>query len=181
MRRSPLFLVLLLAACSSGSPKALVGASPSPEGASPSPAAAATSAAASPAATRARVTASPTPSPAARTSSPAAKPRKTQSRLPSPSPKPSATRKGSTYGVDEVAGDRFSPSRLTLRVGDYVLVTDKDSFAPHTFTIEALHVDSGGMNQGDTFRYRFLKAGTFDFICTYHENVGMTGRVTVKP
>jgi plastocyanin len=66
-------------------------------------------------------------------------------------------------------------------VGAYVLVTDKDNVAPHTFTIDALHADSGGMSQGDTFRYRFLKTGTFTFVCSYHEDVGMKGTVTVKP
>jgi len=181
MRRSPVLLTLLLAACSSGGPKALVSSSPSPSELSPTPSAS-TAAVASPAATTARVTASPTPSPrASRSPSPSAKPRRTHAPSPTPSPTPAATRKAATYGVSQVTGDRFSPSTLTLRVGDYVLVTDKDNVAPHTFTIDALNVDSGGMSQGDTYRYRFLKAGTFDFICSYHENVGMTGTVTVKP
>jgi plastocyanin len=82
--------------------------------------------------------------------------------------------------VDEVTGNRFSPSSLTLHVGDSVLVTDKDAVAPHTFTISALGVDSGGMSQGETFRFRFTTPGRFTFVCTYHEGVGMTGTLTVQ-
>jgi plastocyanin len=102
---------------------------------------------------------------------------------PSPTPRPtlSPVSKGTTFGISEVTGDRFSPSTVTLRVGDSVLVTDKDNVAPHTFTVSALHVDSGGMSQGDTYRYRFLRAGTFDFVCDYHKDVGMKGTITVKP
>jgi plastocyanin len=37
------------------------------------------------------------------------------------------------------------------------------------------------MPTGATFTYRFLKAGTFDFICSYHDAGGMTGTITVKP
>jgi plastocyanin len=81
--------------------------------------------------------------------------------------------------VDEVTGDRFSPGSVTLHVGDSVLVTDTDAVAPHTFTISALGVDSGGMSQGDTFRFRFTRAGRFTFVCSYHQAAGMTGTLTV--
>jgi plastocyanin len=86
---------------------------------------------------------------------------------------------GATVGVDEVTGDRFSPSSVTLHVGDSVLVTNRDAVAPHTFTISALGVESGGMSQGQTFRYRFTSPGRYTFVCTYHESIGMTGTLTV--
>jgi plastocyanin len=97
---------------------------------------------------------------------------------PAPRPTPSPTRSGATFGVDEVTGDRFSPSALTLHSGDSVLVTNKD-LAAHTFTISSLGVDSGNMGQGDTFRYRFRAPGTYTFVCTYHSGLGMTGTLTV--
>jgi plastocyanin len=80
--------------------------------------------------------------------------------------------------VAEVTGDRFSPSTLTLRSGDRVLVMNRDLGA-HTFTIRALGVDSGSMGQGDTFRYAFRAPGRYTFVCTYHESLGMTGTLTV--
>jgi len=82
-------------------------------------------------------------------------------------------------GIAEVTGDRFSPSTVTLHVGDSVLVTDQDSVAPHTFTVGALHVDSGAMSQGQTFRYRFTTPGRYTFVCSYHQSLGMTGTLTV--
>jgi plastocyanin len=97
---------------------------------------------------------------------------------PTPVPTPSPTRSGATFGLDEVTGDRFSPSSLTLRSGDQVLVTNKD-LAAHTFTISGLGVDSGNMGQGDTFRYRFRAPGRYTFVCTYHESFGMTGTLNV--
>jgi len=76
-----------------------------------------------------------------------------------------------------VTGNHFSPTSLTLRRWDYVLVTDKDVAAPHTFTIDALNVHSGQMTQGDTFTYRFTTTGSFSFRGEVHPS--MTGTVTV--
>ena len=181
MRRSApaVALLALVTACSSGSGTTSLS-SPSPLlSATSSPTAEATHRPASPAATRAGTpTASPT---ARRTASPTPSP--TRSRTPSPKPAPTKTPlpTGKTYSISQVTGDRFSPASVALAVGDSVLVTDKDAVAPHNFTISALGVASGDMGQGDTFRYRFLRAGTFSFVCTIHEMYGMTGTVTVKP
>jgi plastocyanin len=73
---------------------------------------------------------------------------------------------------------RFSPSMLTLHRGDSVLVTNKDS-TDHTFTIASMGKDSGDMGPGATYRLRFPNAGTFNFVCTYHESLGMKGTVKV--
>jgi plastocyanin len=94
----------------------------------------------------------------------------------SPSPKPGVS--GKTYAISEVAVDRFSPSTLSLHRGDSVLVTNNDS-TDHTFTIGSLGKDSGNMTQGDTYRLTFSTSGTFTFVCTYHESLGMTGTITV--
>lgn len=178
MRRVPLALLLLLAACSSGSRTTTLG-SPGPQ---PPTTPAATPAPSSPAA-QPSPTPAPTPSPSL---SPV--PRRTVAAVssplpgratPSPSPSPSPKRSTATFGVDEVTGDRFSPSTLTLRAGDEVLVTDRDPLAPHNFTVRALGVRSGDMAQGDTFRYRFTAPGSYAFVCTIHEGAGMTGTLTV--
>lgn len=75
-----------------------------------------------------------------------------------------------------VGGNRFSPDRLSLRGGDSVLVTNRDRVA-HDFTIGVLGVESGEMNHGDTFPYRFGAPGSYTFVCTIHP--GMDGTLTV--
>lgn len=174
MRRSSVALVLLLAACSSGSGTTTLS-SPEPV----LPTATGTPAVPSPTAARPSPTPLPTPSPTARrTASPVPSVVPAATSRPTPRPTPSPTRSGATFGVDEVTGDRFSPSALTLRSGDRVVVTNRDVGA-HTFTISSLGVDSGNMGQGDTFRYTFRAPGRYTFVCTYHEGLGMTGTLTV--
>jgi plastocyanin len=36
------------------------------------------------------------------------------------------------------------------------------------------------MAPGATFSYRFTRAGTYSFVCSYHQASGMTGSVTVR-
>lgn len=177
MRHASVALVLLLTACSSSSPGTTTLGSPEPV---PPTTPSSTPALSSPAA-QSGPTPSPTPSPAPRrTASSTPAPRASRTPTPAPSgPKPSPTRSGATYGLDEVTGDMFSPTTLTLRSGDWVLVTDRDPLAPHNFTVSALGVRSGDMGQGDTFRYRFTAVGTFQFVCTYHQAAGMTGTLHV--
>ena len=76
-----------------------------------------------------------------------------------------------------VTGDRFSPSTVTVAVGDSVRVVNDDT-THHTFTDSGVW-DSGDLGQSESFTYRFTKSGTYDFVCSYHETFGMTGRVTV--
>lgn len=166
---------LLLAGCSSesgttslSSPTALSSPTPGPV-VSTAPASIATPSR----------TPSPSASPAARrTPSPTPSPTRSRTPSPKPSPTPSPTRVPKTYPISEVAVDRFSPDTVTLRRGDSVLVTNKDN-ADHTFTISSLGKDSGNMSPGDTYRLTFNTTGTFEFVCTYHELVGMDGTVTV--
>jgi len=71
----------------------------------------------------------------------------------------------------------FSPSSLTIAVGDRVRVVNDDSNT-HTFTDSGVF-DSGDLGGGDSYTYRFTKAGRFDFVCSYHDTFGMNGTVTV--
>jgi plastocyanin len=174
-------VLLLVTACSSGDDSARTDASPTAS-ASGSPTASA-SATASPAARSGAtpsVTPSPRPSPRPTAGQPSPTP--TRAARATASPTPSPTRRSLTYAVRETAPDRFDPNRLSLRVGDRVRVTyDDPTGAPHDFVIEALKVDSGPMADGDTFAYRFTRTGTFTFVCSYHQRIGMTGTVTVRP
>lgn len=74
-------------------------------------------------------------------------------------------------------GFRFSPSSLTIAVGDTVRVHNGDVDA-HTFTGSSF--DSGNMDPGAVKSFRFPKAGTFAFVCTYHQAQGMKGTLTVR-
>lgn len=76
--------------------------------------------------------------------------------------------------------NRFDPRFVTLRVGDSVLVRNEDPGPTHDFVIDELAADSGPMDTGETYRFRFTRTGTFDFFCSYHDPL-MSGTVTVNP
>ena len=82
-----------------------------------------------------------------------------------------------THALEMTSGFRFSPSSLTIAVGDSVRVHNAATEA-HTFTGSTF--DSGNMNSGAVKTFRFPKAGTFDFVCSYHQTSGMTGTLTVR-
>jgi plastocyanin len=105
---------------------------------------------------------------------------------PNPTPAPSqgspssqATGTGSVHQVAELPGKVFSPTDLTLKVGDSVHVTDRDPGVPHNFTVANVgHSDT--MSEGDTYNLSFPTAGTFTFVCTFHQSAGMVGTITVS-
>jgi plastocyanin len=50
--------------------------------------------------------------------------------------------------------------------------------APHNWVGPKWHsADLTG--SGQSYTYRFTSTGTFSFYCSYHQNAGMTGTVTV--
>src|SRR5919198_577702 len=63
----------------------------------------------------------------------------------------------------------FAPGALNVKVGTTVLWTNKDS-DPHTVTSKnnAGPLKSPVMKTGDTYRYTFDTAGTFEYLCTIH-------------
>ena len=69
----------------------------------------------------------------------------------------------------------FSPTPVTINVGDTVTWTNNDSIN-HTTTSNTGIWDSGLMGPGASFSHTFIQAGTFDYLCTIH---GFTGRVVV--
>jgi plastocyanin len=76
------------------------------------------------------------------------------------------------------AGYKFSPMNLTISVGDAVRAHNVDNMA-HTFTGPTW--DSGNVDPGQYSRvFRFNTAGTFNFVCTPHEGLGMKGTLTVQ-
>lgn len=114
-----------------------------------------------------RSTAGTTGSPTPRRTSPTPKPATT-------SPTPQAT--GTTHTM-HMTNFAFSPSSLSIKVGDSIrAVTDQGS---HTFTSKT-GPDSWDSAGASTFTWRFTVPGDYTFVCSYHENVGMTGTIKVQ-
>jgi plastocyanin len=70
----------------------------------------------------------------------------------------------------------YSPAALTVNSGDSVTWTNKDK-APEGHDVTGDGLDSGLMNQGDTYSFTFDSAGSYSYICTIHPS--MTGTVKV--
>ncbi|MFA6076462.1 MAG: cupredoxin family copper-binding protein [Candidatus Paceibacterota bacterium] len=75
-----------------------------------------------------------------------------------------------------IQGFAFNQSSLTIKKGDTVVWTNKDS-APHTVTGNAGGPKSGTLNQNQTYSFTFNSVGTFSYRCALHPS--MTGSVTV--
>lgn len=65
----------------------------------------------------------------------------------------------------------YNPDPITISVGQTVTWTNQDS-APHTVTAQdrAL-LQSGTLNQGETFTQTFDKPGTYEYFCEFHPNM----------
>jgi len=86
---------------------------------------------------------------------------------------------GSAGGAKvSMEGIKFNPASVTVKAGDKVTWTNKDSVGHDVTGDNFKSGDSGGLQNGDTFSHTFDKKGKFDYVCTVHP--GMTGSVTVK-
>ena len=82
-------------------------------------------------------------------------------------------------GVRVEAQDNvFLPDTITVNVGDTV-VFDNTGDLPHTAEASDGSWDSGNLDPGQTFSVTFEEPGTVDYICAYHEVVGMLGTIEV--
>ena len=74
----------------------------------------------------------------------------------------------------------FSPSALTVRVGDTVTWTNQDQ-APHdvTTTSAPVAIKSQMLSTGQSFSYTFTTAGTYSYYCSIHPD--MRAQVIVQP
>ena len=90
----------------------------------------------------------------------------------SASTQPTATDKVS------ISGFAFSPADITVKVGTTVTWTNQDSVAHTVVETDGQNgPKSGDLNQGQSYTFTFMKAGTFKYNCSIHPN--MTGMVTV--
>jgi plastocyanin len=96
--------------------------------------------------------------------------------------------------VEMTSAHKFSPRDITVRVGDMVTWknTSKDV---HTVTADPARVSrkehvslpqgakpfhSGEIEPGKSWQMSFTVPGTYKYVCTFHEDHGMMGTVTVK-
>ena len=66
---------------------------------------------------------------------------------------------------------------IKLMVGQTLVVTNLDD-AAHTITADDGSFDSGNLAKGQSFRWKATKAGTYGYICDYHQY--MTGTIEVS-
>ena len=71
----------------------------------------------------------------------------------------------------------FSPIELIVSAGSTVIWKNLDG-EPHTVVSEAGLFRSGGLDQNDSFTFKFDKPGTYGFLCSIHPN--MMGTIVVK-
>jgi plastocyanin len=77
----------------------------------------------------------------------------------------------------ELSNFTFSPSSSTVKVGDKVTWTNKDS-TTHTVTADDGSFDSGDLAPSATFSYTFSKAGSVPYHCKIHSS--MKGTIVVQ-
>lgn len=78
----------------------------------------------------------------------------------------------------EIKNFAFSPSTLTVKVGNTVNWTNQDSVG-HSATADDGSFDTGVLAQGESNDVTFTEAGTFSYHCTPHPNMKAT--VVVEP
>jgi plastocyanin len=71
----------------------------------------------------------------------------------------------------------FSPMAVTIPVGGRVVWTNKDGEI-HTVTSVDGAFRSGGLDQDDSFTFRFTKPGTYTYVCSVHPR--MKGQIIVR-
>jgi plastocyanin len=78
-----------------------------------------------------------------------------------------------------IANFNYSPDIITVKKGTMVTWTNNDSSA-HTVSADKDNTfESGTLDKGKTFSFKFNEAGTFAYHCTFHPS--MHGKVVVTP
>jgi plastocyanin len=73
----------------------------------------------------------------------------------------------------------FDPAEVEVQQGDVVAVRNGNTRTPHTFTVVGEDVDLELAPLETQTVEIDLKPGTYDLICRFHEELGMTATLTV--
>jgi plastocyanin len=84
----------------------------------------------------------------------------------------------------EMKDIQFDPSDLTVKAGETITFTNDESVQHDVHKESGPGGDfssgpDGGMQQGDTFKLKLDKPGTYKYVCHVHAP-GMAGTITVK-
>jgi plastocyanin len=94
-----------------------------------------------------------------------------------PSPSPARAAGGRVVRVD-MKGIQFAPRSLTVKAGQTVVWTNRDSVDHNVTATRGASFKSSNFGAGGTYRYRPSSAGTIAYVCTIHPN--MTATLTVR-
>jgi plastocyanin len=81
---------------------------------------------------------------------------------------------------------RFTPDRIVVDRGEPLRIELQQTGSyPHSFAIPALHLTSDTVtgdfgHETTRFTVNTSRAGTYRFICTFHDKAGMTGQLVVR-
>ena len=84
-----------------------------------------------------------------------------------------------TKTVKLTADNKFSPASATISVGDTVNFVWDGGFHDVVFS-DGKSSGTPTADAGTTYARTFSAAGTFPYICTVHESLGMKGTITVQ-
>jgi plastocyanin len=73
----------------------------------------------------------------------------------------------------------FAPPALTIQAGDRITFRNT-GVVLHNARAKDGSFESGDLTAGQSRTVRVTKSGTIDYVCTYHETLGMVGTVTVE-
>ena len=80
-----------------------------------------------------------------------------------------------------VKDDVFSPKRTTISKNTLVTWRWASDAGKHNVVSRgSKRFKSSKTQEGGVYRVRFRRAGTYRYVCTLHEDKGMTGRIIVR-
>lgn len=78
-----------------------------------------------------------------------------------------------------IPGLSFSPSNITITVGQKVTWTNNDNISHTVTSTNSAFTSSGNLSPGASYEFTFNTAGSYPYHCSIHP--AMTGTVTVNP
>lgn len=90
---------------------------------------------------------------------------------------PAAAAPGTSANAIDIKGFAFDPADASVKVGTKVTWTNSDSTA-HNVVADDGSFKSETLSQGASYSFTPTKAGTFDYVCTFHANMKATLTVT---
>jgi plastocyanin len=81
--------------------------------------------------------------------------------------------------VVEMIGNKFVPSKITIKKGDSIKFINKSKNF-HNVVVEKLKIRTKLIKKGDSLVIKPSQVGDFSYYCQPHRAMGMTGEITVE-